>query len=172
MQAADGKKFGNRQKMHRYEKAHEGDSKSEKPESEGRDAAMHGGGGADQGKGPRAQAHEIEGRSMGNDGAEHTEPEAGGAGESGDMVAREHGPAHEVHITHDHASGQHHVHSVHQDGHQNHSMHATPEEAHLHAKAAAGMPGGMEEKEEGEYPAKHKAATADGEEDDYSVPEL
>jgi hypothetical protein len=115
--------------------------------------------------GPRAEAHEVEGRGqMNEEGAPH------GEGESGDNVAAVHGPAHEVHLFHDHANNRHEVHSVHQDGHQEHSEHASAEEAHMHAKAAAGIPGGIEEKEEGEYPQKHKAATADGEEDEYDEP--
>lgn len=70
------------------------------------------------------------------------EPEMGGE-EDGSAVAAEHGPAHEVHITHDHAAGMHHVHSMHPDGHEHHSDHGSAEEAHEHAKKLAsgeGMP--------------------------------
>jgi hypothetical protein len=157
------KRFGNRQKANRYDRAHAGPPEGDKLNTARSDKSI-----ADAG--PRAQAHEVEATASKMEQQEGEAPH--GAAESGDMVAKEHGPAHEVHITHDHATGQHHVHSVHQDGHQNHSVHATPEEAHMHAQAAAGIPGGMEEKEEGEYPAKHKAATADGEEDEYEAPPL
>lgn len=53
-------------------------------------------------------------------------------------VAAEHGPASEVHITHDHEAGVHSVHSVHPDGHEHHSEHGSAEEAHHHAHKLAG----------------------------------
>lgn len=79
----------------------------------------------------------------------------GGMGEQeqdGSAVAAEHGPAHEVHIHHDHEGGAHHVHSMHPDGHGHHSDHGSAEEAHEHGKKLAG--GGAEEHEE---PAEEEA---------------
>ena len=58
-------------------------------------------------------------------------------GEGAEQVAAQHGPATEVHITHQHETGQHHVHSMHPDGHESHSDHASAEEAHEHAKGLA-----------------------------------
>ena len=64
-------------------------------------------------------------------------------GEDGSAVAQEHGPAHEVHITHN--AGAHHVHSMHPDGHEHHSDHGSVAEAHEHGKQLAS---GGEEPEE------------------------
>ena len=61
------------------------------------------------------------------DAGEHTPEEAA-------QTVAEHGPAHEVHMTHDHEAGQHHVHTVHPDGHEHHSDHGSAGEAHEHAK--------------------------------------
>jgi hypothetical protein len=58
--------------------------------------------------------------------------------EQPEQVAKEHGPAHEVHMQHNHEAGEHHVHSMHPDGHEHHSMHGSVEEAHEHAKKLAG----------------------------------
>lgn len=58
--------------------------------------------------------------------------------QDGDQVAQEHGPAQEVHVTHDHEAGAHHVHSIHPDGHEHHSDHGSVDEAHEHAKKVAG----------------------------------
>ena len=86
--------------------------------------------------------------------------EAGGAGkmdplkqpgeemgeQDGSAIAQEHGPAHEVHMMHDHEGGRHEVHSMHPDGHEHHSEHGSAEEAHEHGKKLAGA--GMEEHQE------------------------
>lgn len=69
--------------------------------------------------------------------AQPAQPEHEMGGESPEAVAQEHGPAHEVHMTHDHEGGQHHVHSMHPDGHEHHSDHGSAEEAHDHAKGLA-----------------------------------
>ena len=58
-------------------------------------------------------------------------------GEDPSQVAREHGPAHEVHMMHDHEMGKHSVHSKHPDGHEHHSEHGSAEEAHDHGKMLA-----------------------------------
>ena len=80
--------------------------------------------------------------------APEQEMQAGGEEpEEGSAIAEEHGPAHEVHITHDHAAGAHHVHSMHPDGHEHHSDHASVEEAHEHGKQLAS---GGEEGAEGD----------------------
>lgn len=77
-----------------------------------------------------------------------------GGEESGSEVAASHGPAHEVHITHDHEGGTHHVHSLHADGHEHHSDHGSAGEAHDHAKELAddgqGEPDGDEQPSEDE----------------------
>jgi hypothetical protein len=45
-------------------------------------------------------------------------------------VVAQHGPAHTVHIKHDHTANKHHVHSTHEDGHENMSEHQSAAEAH------------------------------------------
>ena len=55
-------------------------------------------------------------------------------------VVAEHGPAHEVHITHDHEANTHHVESKHGTK-THHSDHESAEDAHEHGKAAAGLGG-------------------------------
>lgn len=144
-------KFGNRMKANRYDRAHQ----DEKPEKMG---------------GPRAQAHEVEAQKpMGEEQAE--EQVHPGIHEEIKGIAAEHGPAHEVHMAHDHAAQVSHVHSVHEDGHQHHAQHEGEGHvmnAHHHAMHAAGItPEEGEENKEGEYPEEHKSATADGQEDDY-----
>lgn len=71
--------------------------------------------------------------------------------EDGAQVAEEHGPAHEVHMMHDHEGGVHHVHSMHPDGHEHHSDHASAMEAHEHAKKLAGAEHEQEPETEGEH---------------------
>lgn len=66
----------------------------------------------------------------------------GGDEQDGAQIAQEHGPAHEVHMRHDHEAGEHEVVSMHPDGHQHRSMHGSAEEAHEHGKKLAG--GGQE----------------------------
>ncbi len=53
-------------------------------------------------------------------------------------VVEAHGPAHEVHITHDHAANRHEVHSMHEDGYEHHSEHGSVNEAHEHGRKLAG----------------------------------
>ena len=81
--------------------------------------------------------------------------EAGGEEMDGSAIAQEHGPAHEVHMMHDHEGGQHHVHSMHPDGHEHHSEHPDAKHAHEHAAKLAGVDGHEEpdgdEMEEPEY---------------------
>src|ERR1700753_2443377 len=59
-------------------------------------------------------------------------------GEAPEQVAEAHGPAHEVHMMHDHEGGMHRVHSKHPDGHEHHSEHGSADEAHEHASKLAG----------------------------------
>jgi hypothetical protein len=53
-------------------------------------------------------------------------------------VVKQHGPAHEMHSTHDHEAGQHHVHSIHGEKHH-HSDHDTADAAHHHMGQALGV---------------------------------
>jgi hypothetical protein len=84
-------------------------------------------------------------------------PEGEPDGDEGgaEQVVAQHGPAHTVHIAHDHEMGVHEVHSEHHDGHHHVSQHGSVEEAHEHGKKLAtpqeqmgGEPeeGSMEEK--------------------------
>lgn len=65
----------------------------------------------------------------------------GGGAEDPAAVVAEHGPANEIHVSHDRAANKHHVHSEHEDGHQTESDHASSDEAHDHGKALAMDPG-------------------------------
>ena len=73
-----------------------------------------------------------------------------GEGEDGTAIAKAHGPAHEIHISHHAEKNLHHVHSVHPDGHHHHSDHASKEEAHEHGKDLAAV-GANEEAPEGNF---------------------
>lgn len=98
-------------------------------------------------------------------------------------LAEEHGPAIQVHMTHDHEQGIHHVHSIHGDGFENHSDHGTAAEAHMAGAEAAGAPGDDDEGPDGEYPEGHesmksqkhpkaKSKSEPKDDDDYEVPDL
>src|SRR4029077_18852451 len=97
---------------------------------------------APQKKPPMAKAPDMSGMEEG----ENPEQQDGAA------IAAEHGPAHEIHMQHEHEMGAHHVHSMHPDGHEHHSDHGSVGEAHDHAKKLAGGEQGEEGYEEkGEY---------------------
>src|SRR5277367_1311648 len=53
-------------------------------------------------------------------------------------VVAEHGPATEIHITHDHKAGKHSVHSKHESGHEHHAEFGSAKEAHDHAMMMSG----------------------------------
>lgn len=75
-----------------------------------------------------------------------------------DSVVAEHGPAHEVHIKHDHEADTHHVESHHGEV-VHHSDHSSGYEAHEHARKAAGLTEDqMEDNEEQVHPGIHKEA--------------
>lgn len=140
--AKDGKPFGNKMRMHRYEQAHK------EP-------------------GPRAEANEIEARHPANEEQLEEQVHPGIHDEIAGL-AEQHGPAMETHTMHDEMTGKHHLHTVHPDGHQHHSEHASAKEAHDGAMHASGVSAEeQEEDKKGEYPAGHKSATRDGEEDEY-----
>jgi hypothetical protein len=61
--------------------------------------------------------------------------------EDGAEIAQMHGPAHDVHIQHEHEMGSHHVTSEHPDGHHHESDHESAEAAHEHGKKLAGAGG-------------------------------
>ena len=77
-------------------------------------------------------------------GGEDGQMAEGGEEQDGAAIAAEHGPAHEIHLQHEHGMGSHHVHSVHEDGHEHHSDHGSAGEAHEHAKKLAGAGEGEE----------------------------
>jgi hypothetical protein len=90
-------------------------------------------------------------KEAGSEHAEHATEGGGGGGEAQDIhsVVAEHGPAHKVNITHDHAANKHSMQSHHEGGHVHESHHGTAEEAHEEGKAAAGIASTEEpEKEE------------------------
>jgi hypothetical protein len=134
--------------------------------------------------GPRAEANEEEGRSEGN--PEHDQPggEHGAGEEQAEemvhpgihdeikQVTAEHGPAHTLHMVHDHEGMRSHVHSIHADGHEHHADQEGEQHvmhAHHHAGMAAGvpMPGGEGEGQgegEGAPPMGEGAGGGEGEE--------
>lgn len=150
-QAKDGKRFGSKFRMSRYESAH--------PAKPGGD-----------GGGERAQAHELEAKPTEereerleeevhpgiHEEVEHEEEQPDHS--EIQQVAAEHGPAHTIHITHDHEAGQHHVHSLHPSGYEHHADHSHPMHAHHHAMHAAGM----NPEAKGEYPEGHEALGGGG----------
>lgn len=113
VKSADGKRHGSKFRMNRYNDA--------------------------QGDGERAQAHEQEAAPSEEQEERIEEEVAPGIHDEVKRVAAEHGPAHEVHIAHNHEMGQHHVTSMHPDGYQHDADHASAEDAHEHGKHAAGV---------------------------------
>jgi hypothetical protein len=89
------------------------------------------------------------------------EPSMGGS-EDPTQVAAEHGPAHEIHMQHDHEGGKHSVHSKHGDGHEHHSEHNSAHEAHQHAQQVAGVGNEQESEPMGAPPMKKPAAAPMG----------
>jgi len=121
-QSSDGQKFTNRPPMRQHEKS----MMAKK--------SMAGGAGIAERTDP------LEQPAGESDGGEHTPEEAA-------QTVEEHGPASEVHMTHDHEAGMHHVQTMHPDGHEHHSDHGSMEEAHEHAKHLS-QPAGEEQHEE------------------------
>jgi len=78
-------------------------------------------------------------------------------------VVTEHGPAHTVHIKHDHTAKRHHVTSHHNDGHVHESEHATPDEAHSEAAKLAGITEGGRDLEQEQEPMHMSGSTHDEE---------
>jgi hypothetical protein len=69
--------------------------------------------------------------------------------ESIEDVVGKHGPAHEMHYTHDKASNKHKVNSKHgEEGHEHNSEHDTPEDAMDHMHKAAGAQDDEENEDE------------------------
>jgi hypothetical protein len=83
-------------------------------------------------------------------------------GESMDNVAKEHGPATEVHIKHDHEGGKHSLTTHHPDGHVHTSHHGSAEEAHAQGAKNAGVT----------VPGEGGESAMGGAEDSYEVPGL
>lgn len=167
----DGKPKSSKFRASRYDREHSEDKEPKEPKGEsemeqGKEAS--GGGG-------RAEANRMMGKKEGNP-EEHAEPD-GDEGAEGMMeehespmegdeppaegapadhseiqqVTADHGPAHTVHMAHDHASGRSHVHSVHADGHEHHADHEGQSHvmnAHHHAMHAAGTPPLMQQEPE------------------------
>lgn len=135
------RKYGNRMKANRYDKAHPAEEKTPKMK-----------------EGARAEAHEM--------GVNHEEPKSDMHQEIKSVVA-EHGPAMRMQMMHDHAAMKSQVHTMHEDGHQHMAEHDGEEHvmhAHHHAMHAAGMnppeetEKEMDEEKEGEYPEEHEDA--------------
>jgi hypothetical protein len=131
-ESKDGQRHGNEFRMKRYDAAHEGKE-----------------------PGPRAEAKQLQQMPDGtSQDRMEEEPDHGMI----QQVAAEHGPAHTIHMTHDHENGMHHVHSVHPDGMEHHADHKSAMHAHHHAMHAAGVnPEGTDhspepEQEEGREP--------------------
>jgi hypothetical protein len=80
-------------------------------------------------------------------------------------VVAKHGPAHEVHVKHDHAAGAHHVTSHHKGAHHK-STHGSAHEAHMHGAMAAGHEG----EDENETPDEAMNESPMDEESEGSIP--
>lgn len=129
----------------------------------GRYDESHGGG---EPKGERATAHEE--NTMPQQQEERMEEQVHpGIHDEIQQIAAEHGPAHTVHITHDHAGQHSHVHSIHADGTEHHAEHDGEMHhinAHHHHGHAAGVPPEhIGQAPEGEEPMEHEPAPKDGE---------
>jgi len=148
MKNAEGKNFNSKFRMRRYDAAHAEDGK---------------------GPGPRAQAHEIEG--MPHEKEEQMEEQVHpGIHDEIKQIAAEHGPAHEIHMMHDHGAKMSHVHSVHEDGHEHHAEHKGEmhvHHAHMHAAHAAGH-----DIEQGEYPEEHEPEPGGESEEEFQAEPL
>lgn len=95
----------------------------------------------DESKGHKPQRPKETG---GESGGEH---EASGHDEIKQVVA-EHGPAHTIHMEHDHEASEYHVTSHHEDGYKHGPVtHESAAMAHAHAAHAAGVHDGEELKE-------------------------
>lgn len=143
--SADGKRTGNRMQMKRYDKAHAEPEKKSETE-------------------PKEEHEEPEMKPMGEEQAE----EQPGMHEEIKGIVAQHGPAHQIHMAHDHQNMKSEVHSMHESGHQHRAMQEGEkhkEMAHEHAKIAAGMPPDEEKEEQGEYPEEHQSETPS---DDYN----
>lgn len=146
MKTADGKKsFGSAFRAHRYDREHQ--------------------------EGPRAEAHQMGmgGAAMPEQKEEALEEQVHpGIHDEIQQVAAEHGPAHEIHMQHDHEGGVHHVHSVHHDGYEHHADHPSAEHAHAHAAHAAGVtPPEEPEEEVAEHHSKNPKKKEAEEKDEY-----
>lgn len=80
----------------------------------------------------------------GESGGEHSES---GHDEQIRNVIGEHGPAHEIHVEHDHEAQHSTVTSHHEDGHK-HVAHFDGEDHHVHAHAHAAHAGGVTDSEQ------------------------
>jgi hypothetical protein len=125
----DGKqRYGNRMKANRYDREHKPEEKPAEPKMEPKMEKM---GGEEQAE-------------------EQVHP---GIHEEIKGIVAQHGPAHEIHMAHDHAGMKSMTHSVHEDGHEHQAQHDGEEHAmhaHHHAMHAAGMTP-PEEPEPGEH---------------------
>jgi len=148
MKTADGKKsFGSAFRAHRYDREHEG---------------------------PRAEAHQmgVNSAAMPEEQEEALEEQVHpGIHDEIQQVAAEHGPAHEIHMQHDHEGGVHHVTTHHPDGYVHEADHPSAEHAHTHAAHAAGLAPPEEPEEEAPEHHSPKPKKAKAEEKDEYEPE-
>ena len=120
--------------------------------------------------GARAMAGEAEGKPTGEREEQLEEQVAPGIHDEIKQMAAEHGPAHTVHIAHDHEAGRHDVHSMHPDGHEHRATHSSAMHAHHHAMHAAGLNPAEEKDKEGEYPGEGETAHEPDGDDFHSEP--
>jgi len=157
-QTKDGKHKSSKFRASRYDREHE------EGDQGGKSSPEHESGG------PRSQANRMEAHGEGNPethamGEEQAEEQVHpGIHDEIKQVTADHGPAHTVHMTHDHEGQTTHVHSIHADGHEHHADHEGEMHhvnAHHHAMHAAGIPAehihGADEDASGNYPAENEA---------------
>lgn len=156
----------------------ENEPKEEKPAGHLEAAEEEAGKAPHREKGPRAQMHEMEGVKQGNPEQEPDEPGMEESPEQEQMeeqvapglhdhvkqMVAQHGPAHDVHVAHDHEAGVHTVSHKHPTGFQHTQTHNSALHAHHHAMHAAGLT-----PQEHEEPGQMPPQGGEGQEEEYPL---
>lgn len=164
----DGKHKSSKFRANRYDREHESDSEKEPkggPRAQANRMQAHGEGNPESHYAGHAAGHAFGGDDEGSEMAEEHAEEAihPGIHDEVKQITADHGPAHTVHMTHDHEGMRSHVHSIHADGHEHHADHEGEGHhvnAHHHAMHAAGVPAehihGGDQEASGNYPAENE----------------
>jgi hypothetical protein len=93
-------------------------------------------------------------------------------GSSAADVTKAHGPAHTIHIAHDHEGKKHVVSSEHEDGHTHETEHGSAKEAHDSAEQLSLEAGGEEQASNVKKRTHPDQQGAESEERGYEMPDL